>query len=265
MGTELKLHIGAWNGKSVITESYFTSPLKLGTPRTEGERLKVVLMMASAGVLKGDSFHYDITCDAGTKTFLTEQSYTKIFDTGEGKAEKRQTITVGENASLYYRPCATVPFGGSTYEGEMKVLLKKNSEFAFADIITAGRVGMGESFRFRHYRNRISAWAEDRLVWVDNCLLEPAVMVLTGMVFLDGFTHQGTFYYYGPSGKEEKLLEAFSETGEDTILHFFKDRQMKCKCGVSEALAGVCVRILAHTAQDIEEIFEELTKKLENC
>ena len=123
MVTELKLRIGLENNKSVVTESSFTSPLKLGLPNHEDDRLKVVLMMASAGILKGDEFDYHIYCASGTKTFLTDQSYTKIFDTGDGMAKKRQNIQVKGNASLYYFPCAVIPFRGSSYEGD--IMIKK--------------------------------------------------------------------------------------------------------------------------------------------
>ena len=100
MTTELKLETGIWYGRTEVTDSYFTSPLKLGIPAAFGERRKIVLMMASAGILKGDTFDYHIRCGAGTKNLLTEQSYTKIFDTGEGGAEKHQNIEVLEGASF---------------------------------------------------------------------------------------------------------------------------------------------------------------------
>lgn len=261
MLTELKLHIGQSNGKSAIFESYFTSPLKLGTPKIDSDRLEIVLMMASAGVLKGDTFQYSIHCDANTKTLLTEQSYTKIFNTGDGKAEKSQTIILEENASLYYRPCAAVPFGGSSYEGKMEVHLQKNSEFLYADIVTAGRVGMGERFCFNHYRNRVCVWKEGRPVWLDHCLLEPETMDLTGMLFFDSYTHQGTLYYYGSSEREEKLLTFLSEKESDSERHSSQGKELRY--GVSKALQGVCVRILGHTAQDIEEFFDELQVLLE--
>ena len=35
------------------------------------------------------------------------------------------------------------------------------------------------------------------------------------------------------------------------------------RIGVSEACRGVCVRVLANTAQDIEELFSELAAQLE--
>lgn len=287
MATELKLHIAERNGKSVITESYFTSPLKLGTPHTGRDRLKVVLMMASAGILKGDSFHYEIVCGANTKTLLTEQSYSKIFDTGEGRAEKIQTITVSEGASLYYRPCAVIPFSGSSFQGKTEIKLEADSEFAYADIMAAGRIGMGERFRFRKYGNRVCVSEADKPVWIDNCLLVPERMEAEGMLFFDGFTHQGTFYYYGTAEKEEMLSDYFSGKPEVSQAKFFSEGQetekgllkslgeeaegqtgfqenerVYLRCGVSKALKGVCVRILAYTAQDIEDIFDRIEELL---
>ena len=52
MTTELKLETGIWYGRTEVIDSYFTSPLKLGIPAAFGERRKIVLMMASAGILK---------------------------------------------------------------------------------------------------------------------------------------------------------------------------------------------------------------------
>lgn len=255
MVTELRLRIGQKNGKSVVEDSFFTSPLKLGTPNRDGGRLTVVLMMASAGVLKGDEFVYDIRCGSGTKTLLTEQSYTKIFDTGDGGAKKSQRIEVRRGASLYYRPCAVIPFGGSTYDGELRVMLEEDSEFACADIVTAGRVGMGERFAFRHYKNRICVEIGNMPVWLDHCLLEPATMDLEELFFFDGYTHQGTFYYYGDREKQERVTDWYRVQCEK--------KTPSVACGMSKAREGVCLRLLAHTAQDIEDIFVRLADLLE--
>ena len=56
MTTELRLCVGIENGKSAITDRYFTSPLKLGMAVSRGDRLQIILMMASAGILKRDEF-----------------------------------------------------------------------------------------------------------------------------------------------------------------------------------------------------------------
>ena len=249
MTTELKLETGIWYGRTEVIDSYFTSPLKLGIPAAFGERRKIVLMMASAGILKGDTFDYHIRCGAGTKNLLTEQSYTKIFDTGEGGAERRQNIEVLEGASLYYRPCPVIPFKGSRFAGWTQVCLAADSEFAYGDIMAGGRVGMGECFLFSHYRNRVWVTVEGKPVWMDHCLLEPENMSLENLVFFDGFTHQGTIDYYGPKEKQEQLFS-------------YRPENKEIRYGVSGAVKGIGIRILAGCAQDIERIFEEIEEKI---
>ena len=105
---------------------------------------------------------------------ITEQSYTKIFDTGDGAAFRKQQITLNGNASLYYRPSAVIPFQNSTFDGENDIYLDENSEFAWSDIMTAGRIAMNEQFLFKHYRNRVRVFINNKLIWMDHCLLEPA-------------------------------------------------------------------------------------------
>lgn len=250
MNTNLRLQISLQNQKSVVTDSYFTSPLKIGLPNHQGNRLKVVLMMASAGILKGDTFQYHIRCRQGTKVLLTEQSYTKIFNTGDGGAARCQNIIVEPEASMYYWPCAVIPFAQSTYDGNTMVHLSRSSEFVYRDILAAGRIGMGEKFAFTHYANNICVKVDDVMVFVDKCLFEPEKMNPSGMFFFDEFTHQGTLYYYGRTEKQELLLKWFFERMEEL--------NKRNACGITKAREGICFRILAHTAQDIEEIFDEM-------
>lgn len=249
MQTELHLKVKMLDGQSRLAEQYFTSPLKLGLPRNEDDRLKVILMMASAGILKGDSFNYEIICGPRTKVLMTEQSYTKIFDTGEGSAKKKVSIRVEEQASLYYLPCAVIPFQGSTFFNETNIELEESSEFLYTDIFAVGRVGMGEKMAFSHYRNKTSVKVGNRLAWMDHCRLEPKEMSLENNVYFGSYTHMGTLYYYGAKEKQEALMQ--KNTEEKNILF-----------GISRAAKGVSIRVMAKTAQDIEEFFANIIKCL---
>ena len=73
------------------------------------------------------------------------------------------------------------------------------------------------------------------------------------LFFYDGHTHQGTFYYYGPKENQEKIL-AWRETAIEQI----ERMESGIRLGVTQAQEGICVRVLADTAQDIEEIFDEI-------
>lgn len=251
--TKLRLTARGQGEKTVLSQRYFTSPLKLGLPHGAGERLHVVLMLASTGMLEGDDFEYRIMCTAGAKVKITEQSYTKIFAMDKGQAVRRQKISVMDNASLWYLPSAVIPFQDSAYAGDMQVWLGKNSEFAYQEIVAAGRIAMGEKFLFRRYHSRISIMLQGRPVWLDNCLLEPQQAELEKLVFFAGYSHAGTFYFYGKPEKEKALLEKARQGAP----HVW--------AGSSRALQGVAVRCLAHRAQDIEMFFAGLLQAISPC
>ncbi|MDE7476871.1 MAG: urease accessory protein UreD, partial [Lachnospiraceae bacterium] len=120
----------------------------------------------------------------------------------------------------------------------------------YTDIVTAGRVGMGERFAFRHYHNRICIRINKKPIWIDNCLLNPMLMDMENILFFDGYTHMGTLYYFCPDEKS-KVTEKIRQLGGRTFENM--------TVGASSALKGICLRVLAHSAQDIEELFQILT------
>ncbi len=239
--------------RSFREAAYFTAPIKLGEPRTEGERLQLMLMMASAGILAGDSFSYDIRCRAGARSLITEQSYTKLFDMGEaGQANRVMSVALEEGSSLWYRPCAMVPFRNSDFRGKTEIRMEKGSELLWTDIFTAGRVGMGERFLFRHYENLLRVFYDGELIWHDRTLLKPTELAMENCYFYRDYTHQGSCFYCGSEAAEERILN----------MDFSDPRYGRIYAGVTRARRGVCVRVLATQAQDIEELFSEIQDKI---
>ncbi len=235
--------------KSYKKNSYFSAPLKIGEPRSEDDRLHMIFMMASAGILNGDELIYDITCEKASKLLITEQSYSKLFDMGtDGSAKKHMSINVQKNASLIYRPCAVVPFKNSCFVSETDIRIDKGGEIFWSDIFTAGRVAMGESFAFRHYENRTRVWYDNELVWLDKCNLIPVEFDMTNMYYYRNYTHQGTCIYCGDDEKEKRLLD----------IYISDKKYQGVYAGITRAKKGVCVRALANRSQDIEELFSDM-------
>lgn len=114
---------------------------------------------------------------------------------------------------------------------------------------------MQERFAFRHYRSCMCVKIEGNPVWLDQCLLEPEWMDAEGIYFFDGYTHQGSFYYYGTKEKQKRILQ-----WRNLAVNRWKELAI---IGVSEAKQGICVRALANAAQNLEEIFADLAQLLE--
>ncbi|MGN0484931.1 MAG: urease accessory protein UreD [Lachnospiraceae bacterium] len=265
MLTELRLEIEQKNNRSVVSDRYFTAPLKLGIPKLSGDRLEVFCMLASAGLLEGDEHLYTIQCKENTKSRFTDQSYTKLFRMNEGEATKSQQIFLEKNASFFYCPHAVIPFQNSAYTGKMRVTLEESSEFFYTDIFAVGRVGMGETFAFRSYRNRVEVMLKNRPVWIDNTCFFPEKMKLDQSVFFDHATHMGTLYYYGPKEKQIRIQKEMEEEIQQQT--FFtnvppkKGKQFPAVfASVTEAVEGICIRALSRTAQEIELLFEKIEK-----
>ena len=253
--TRLELEIGKQYGKTVVENCYFTAPLKLGTPKTEDDGLKAVLMMASAGLLSGDQFDYDIVCGEQTCTEITEQSFSKIFDTQDGKAVKKTHISVGQDALLYYHPCPVIPFHNSCFEGDTRIEIATDATLLYSEVTAMGRIAMGERFAFRSFHNRLEVRLDGDPVYLEFNQLQPGKQDLEGFFYFDGYTHQGSMYCYFP---EESMKEKMLEVIPKAVCEYcerYRLAEDEVMYGISEAKAGIILKILGKQAQDLEEIF----------
>ena len=237
-----KLHIGTRRGAAgtELDEVMFTAPFKLTSPFYIGTTAEIMIMQASAGLLKGDSHEFDIAVSPHTSAVITEQSYTKIFKTDDGFASKHVKISVGEDAKLYYLPCPTIPFAGSSFRSVTEIDLSPGSKLMLWDITACGRVGMGELFKFREYRSSLRVRLNGRLVYADNTRLVPSEHALSSIGCFEGYTHMGTAYFYG-------FENDFEFTDSNNVLSAF-----------THPTEGILVRALSHSGESLTKYFRSL-------
>ena len=224
--------------RTVITESSFTSPLKIASPFYHRDYTEIMMMSASAGMLEGDEYDIRIhVCEGATLKF-TGQSFDKIFNCSDGgRIIRKVKINVESGGKLIYMQQPAIPFAGSCFCGETDVRLREGSVFVIQDVLSCGRAAMDEKFDFREYRSRISVKKEGKLVFLDNVRLSPEEINLSGTGFYEGYTHSGMMYVYGTD------LSDIPENEE---------------ASVTSAAAGKCVRMLSDSAQSITDFFENM-------
>lgn len=233
------------NGRTVLSECYCTAPFKVMRPFYEQNRAKVILMTASAGILAGDQYDVRISVGTGADLTVTGQGYTKLFRSEHNPSCQKTTITVHSGAVLHYLPCPVIPFGGSQFSSQTEVLLAPDCRFVWSDILSCGRVGMGERFAMQQYHSRLVIRAAQTPVFLDHCLITPEQMDYTSVGFFDGYSHMGTLYLYG--GDERACLEAI------------RSLPFCGKKGASCAREGIVVRALANRGEQIEAFFGQIT------
>lgn len=234
----LKLTAENRNGRTVIADTEFTSPLKIANPFYRDDHTEVMMMAASAGILEGDHYDIELTVKSGASLKFTAQSYTKLFKAESIGASQRVKITVESGGSLVYMPCPVIPFGGSIFDTRTEVHLQKDSSFAMTDILSCGRTAMKERFEFTSYRSRTAVYVGEKLCFLDNQRLVPSEASLSGTGFFENRSHVGMMYIYGkePSIPECERIE-FAST---------------------DAAKGVCIRAAADSADEIWRFFGEI-------
>ena len=70
------------NGRTVITDSFFSSPIKIAKPFYYPDHTEIMMMTASAGMLDGDIYEIEIIVKENASLKFTGQSFTKIFKAG---------------------------------------------------------------------------------------------------------------------------------------------------------------------------------------
>ncbi|MCP1102259.1 urease accessory protein [Aequitasia blattaphilus] len=225
---KLRIEAHVHNGRTVITDCFFTAPFKIVKPYYDKNRAEVMIMQASAGILEGDKYEVEIVVKSGASLMVTGQSYTKLFKMDSGYATQNVKITVESGASLFYLPCPIIPFGGSSFVSENEIHLQKGSEFIMQDILACGRKGMGEEFKFRKYHSRVVVYENERLIFVDNTRLIPKEYEYHKMGYFEGCSHQGVAYFYGRKqiksiNKSESITAAITNLRKGQILRILSD------------------------------------------
>lgn len=255
--------------KTIIKDSFFTSPFKIMKPfeRDDGG-ISVFQQTASAGVLAGDTQEHSFIIEDNAIFEIKSQSFEKIFKMDEGeKATRKIFAQVGKNATFIYGPLPCIPFEDSCFESESNIELSENSKLLYKDCITAGRKAFGEEFKFKKYQNRISIWKTEneckKLIFRDNTVFEGQKKSekMKKDIFFGEFSHLGTMILIGfglTSKKVNKILEL-----PEKLLYLDNEESLnKIQIGVSDFGNGICVKILANSAEEIENIFNKLKKSV---
>lgn len=218
------------NGRNVIADSFFSSPIKIAKPFYYSDHTEIMMMTASAGMLDGDDYDIEINVKENASLVFTGQSFTKIFKSGKkGGAVQRVKITVEKGGRLLYSPQPVIPFADSIFDSRTEVFIDSGARFVMQDIFSCGRTAMNEYFAFKSFRSRIAVHIDGRLVFLDNIKLIPDEADLSGIGYFEGHTHSGMMYAYN-----EDIYAGLCHTN---------------------AYKGVVCRMLADSAQEISDCF----------
>jgi urease accessory protein len=155
-----------------------------------------VLVNPGGAYLGADLYVIDVEVTDGAKLLLTTQSATKIYRTPGSFAEQRMTIRLGEGAQLELAPDQVIAYREASYRQNTHITVRRSSSLVMAEVITPGWSPDGASFRYEELRlrNEIQVESAEGLEFLalDNLLIRPPLNDVTGIGFMEGYSHLGS-------------------------------------------------------------------------
>ncbi|GAA0133918.1 urease accessory protein UreD [Paenibacillus sp. YSY-4.3] len=247
----LSLELEDRNGKTVAKRVYFQGAFKVMRPiyADDSGQVCYYLLNPGGGYLDGDRYMMDISAHEGSKVTLTTQSATKVYKTPKNYAYQETTIHLKKGSYLEYLPDPLIAYQNARYKQKTVVHMERGATFLYTDILTPGWSPGGEKFSYDTVQLMTEIYWDGKLGVFDHIKLTPQQHAISGLGFMEGYTHLGSMIAVSGQMDSELLDELYEAIrGVESDFSF----------GISQlAIPGFCLRIQANTTQIIERIFNQ--------
>lgn len=259
---ELELVVAVRGGRSVAAHQYHRGALRILRPHYLDDSGQVCYVLVNPGgaYLGADLYVIDVDVSDGAKLLLTTQSATKIYRTPGSFAEQRMTLRLGEGAQLELAPDQLIAYREASYRQNTHITVRPSSSLVMAEVVTPGWSPDGASFRYEELRlrNEIHVEAPDgtTMLALDNLLIRPPLNDVTGMGFMEGFSHLGSLVVVDPR-VDQSLADEFHALTAGHDAHTGVSLTA-CVAGT----AGLVLRSLSNSTEELNRLLGACTALL---
>lgn len=115
----------------------------------------VMVSNPTGGIFQGDHHCIGVNVEPGAVAHVTGQGATRIHSMPQGMARQDMNLVVAKGGYLEYLPDPLIPYRDSDFEQSTTLTVASGGNLIYWDILTPGRVAMGESFRYRRLVSRL--------------------------------------------------------------------------------------------------------------
>ena len=187
------------NGRTVVTRQFFEAPLHLQHAlypyKTLPEMAYLYILSTSGGILQGDRYKTSVSLKNKSLAHMTTQGATRIYGMSSNVAIHTMNIELDEDCYFEYMPDQIIPYRDSRYYQEMNLKIHDNSTLVYSEIITPGRVAMGELFQYDVcYMKTSCRNQEGKIRFLENMKIEPKNQNINNTGMLGKYSIFGTIY-----------------------------------------------------------------------
>jgi len=249
---------GDSEGKTVVKRQFSQVPLQIQRALYPENSLPgmayLYVISPSGGILQGDRYRTDVLLKNKAIAHITTQGATRVYSMNSNSASQMVNITVDENCYLEYIPDQIIPYKNSRYYQKVNLEVHDNSTLIYSEVLTPGRVAMGESFEYdicylrTHCKNQ-----EKKIRFLENTKIEPKKQRLKNFGILGEHSIVGTVYILT---RKEDVMEL-----ENTINQAIRDRhEVSVGTSILPDESGIIIRILGNKT---ELVFDVVFKTVE--
>ena len=161
----LRLRFDRRGPATVVAGCRYTLPLQVLAPVALDDPAAVVSMLnPTGGLVGGDRLSIDVEVAERAHAVLTTPSATRVYRTQGEETLQRVRISLGPRAVVEWVPDHTIPFAGSALRQTIDVDLAETAGLILLDAFSAGRIALGEAWRFTVLDSAVSI--RDRHGWL---------------------------------------------------------------------------------------------------
>jgi len=245
-------------GKTVVTRLFSQVPLQIQRALYPENSLPgmayIYVISPSGGILQGDRYRTDVLLKNKAVAHITTQGATRVYSMNSNSASQMVNITVDENCYLEYIPDQIIPYKNSRYYQKVNLEVHDNSTLIYSEVLTPGRVAMGESFEYDICYLRTHCTNQDKKIrFLENTKIEPKKQKLKNFGILGEYSIVGTVYILT---RKEDVIEL-----ENAINEAIRDRhEVSVGTSILPDESGIIIRILGNKT---ELVFDMVFKTVE--
>ena len=255
---KIVLDIESISGRTIIKEKESVFPLSVQKEmyydQFQPKMTHVYIVSSSGGILQGDKYMIDIILEKNALAHITTQGATRVYGMNVSNAIQVVNVSLDDGAYLEFIPDQIIPYKNSRFYQEINFKVHDNATMIYSEIISPGRIGMGEIFDYEIcYLRSIGKNHKDELRFTDYTKIEPKKMNLQDFGVLEQKQITATVYILAKRNDIEKIIQTLeNEIKNSSEIEFGWSTMTKEN--------GILLRILGNTTRDVIRLVYDITK-----
>lgn len=235
-------------GVTVATKKYYEGLVKVSRSiKMNNENIPTFyLLQLGGGYVEGEKYKNIFNLKDEARAIITTQASSKVYKCiNKIKTEQETEINLGINSVLEYITDSVILYKDAAYKQVNNIYLDKSSTLIYSDGITAGWSPEGDKFSYSSVQLKSNVYVNNKLVLLDNLLVNPRENDVTRLGFFEEYSNFGTLLV---------INKEINDSSISDLRVIIANLNLPIDFGISKLeVNGFVIRVLGNLTQHIEE------------